>query len=93
MGTARDIALIFLSLEALVVAMFPLLLVGGLAYGLYRLRKLVKVYLIVGQGYAEKMRLKVEEVSVSVADPMIKAHSKTHQVSTMVKNLTSRRSS
>ena len=90
MGTARDIALIFLSLEALVIAVIPLLLIGGLAYGIYYLRKLMKEYLVVGQGYAEKLRLKVEEVSASIADPMIKAHTKTHQITTMVKNLTSR---
>ena len=92
MGTARDIALIFLSLEALVIALIPMLLIGGLAYGIYYLRKMMKEYLIVGQGYAEKMRLKVEEVAKSVSDPFIQIHTKSHQVTTMLKNLTSRRS-
>ena len=73
------------------MALLPLLLVSALAYGIYRLRKLAKEYLIVAQGYAQKVQAWVERVSKSAANPLIQVHTKTHMVTTMIKNLTSRR--
>lgn len=92
MGTARDIALIFLSLEALVIALVPLLLIGALAYGVFRLRKLAKQYLVLAQEYAQKAHAWVERASRSAADPLIKVHTKAQMATTIAKNLTSRRS-
>ena len=91
MGTARDIALIFLGLEALVMALLPLLLVSALAYGIYRLRKLVRQYLIVAQGYAQQVHTKVTQVSAAVANPLIQAHAKTALAATIAGKLISRR--
>lgn len=93
MGTARDIALIFLSLEAFVIAIIPLALLSALAYGIYKLRILAKQYLVLAQTYAVKLQTRVAEVSQSVARPFIQAHAKTRMATTIVKNLTSRRSS
>ncbi|MGC9349800.1 MAG: hypothetical protein ACP5JG_16800 [Anaerolineae bacterium] len=87
MGTARDIALIFLSLEALVVALIPLVLIGGLAYGVYRLHRVTKVYLQKAQVYAQRANDFVEEASHRVAAPFILAHSAASMISTMVSNL------
>lgn len=74
MGTARDIALIFLSLEALVIALVPLALIGGLAYGLFYLTKLAREYLHKAQGYVQQGYDVVERTSRQVAAPFIKAH-------------------
>jgi len=93
MGTARDIALIFLSLEALVISLIPLLLLSALAYGVYRLQKLVKQYLKLGQVYARKVHDYVERVSRAVVDPLIRVHTKTRMTTTMVEKIVSRRSS
>ena len=92
MGTARDIALIFLSLEALVVSLIPLLLLSALAYGVYRLQKIAKQYLKLGQVYAQKAHAYVEQASRKVVDPFIRVHTKTHTATTIVKKLVSRRS-
>ncbi|MBN2392634.1 MAG: hypothetical protein JXR84_18025 [Anaerolineae bacterium] len=92
MGTARDIALIFLSLEALVIAVIPLALLSALAYGVYRLQKLAKQYLKLGQVYARKAHDSVEQASRKVVDPLISVHTKTQMATTMVEKLFSRRS-
>lgn len=92
MGTARDIALIFLSLEALAIALIPLVLLSALAYGIYRLQKLAKQYLKLGQVYAQKAHAYVEKASRAVVDPFIRVHTKTQMATTMVERLFSRRS-
>jgi len=92
MGTARDIALIFLSLEALVIALLPLALLSAFAYGVYRLQKLAKQYLKLGQVYARKGHDYVEQASRKVVGPLINVHTKTQMATTMVGKLFSRRS-
>ncbi len=74
MGGARDIALIFLSLEALVIALIPLVLVSGLAYGIYRLHRLTRTYLQLAQVYAQQANDAVGRASRAVAEPLIRAH-------------------
>jgi hypothetical protein len=91
MGTARDIALIFLSLQALVIALIPLALFAGLAYGVYRLQKLVKQYLKLGQVYAHKAHGYVEQASRKVVDPLIAVHTTARMTTTMVEKIVSRR--
>jgi hypothetical protein len=90
MPTARDIALIFLSLEALVIALIPLALVSGLAYGVYRLHKLAKVGLRKAQVYAQQAYDAVERGSRAVAEPFIWVHAKASMVTTMIHSLTRR---
>ena len=92
MGTARDIALIFLSLEALVAALIPLVLLSALAYGVYRLQKLAQQYLRLGQVYARKAHDYVEQASRKVVNPLIGVHTKTRMTTTIVEKIVSRRS-
>lgn len=92
MGTARDIALIFLSLEALAIALIPLALLSALAYGVYRLQKLAKQYLKLGQVYAQKAHDYVEQASRKVVNPLIGVHIKTRMTTTMIEKIVSRRS-
>jgi hypothetical protein len=74
MGTARDIALIFLSLEALVIALVPLAIFGALAYGVYKLIGVTRTYMRKGQVLAQQAHYAVERASRAVAEPFIKAH-------------------
>lgn len=90
MPTARDIALIFLSLEALVIALIPLALLSGLAYGVYMLHKLAKVYLQKAQGYAQQAYDAVEQASRKVAEPFIWVHAQASMVTAMIHSLTRR---
>ena len=90
MGTARDIALIFLSLEALVIALVPMLIIAGLAYGVFRLTGLARVYLRKAQTYTQLAYDYVEKASVAVAAPFIKANSSVRQVTAIVQRLTRR---
>ena len=92
MGTARDIALIFLSLEALIIALIPLILISALAYGVYRLQGWVKIGLRTALAYARMAHAYVEKASRAVAEPFIRVQATTQMVSTIISNLVSRRS-
>lgn len=90
MGTARDIALVFLSVEAVVVALVPMIIIFGLAYGVYRLTGLARVYLRKAQSYAQLAYDYVEKASIAVSAPFIKVHSSARQVTAIVQRLTRR---
>lgn len=91
MVTPRDIALIFLSLEALVAGLTPLLLIGALAYGVYRLRKLVRLYWPLAFSYVEKGREMVEQASASITAPFMRVYSIIWMIRTLFRNLIPRR--
>ncbi|MGC9357985.1 MAG: hypothetical protein ACP5GX_08965 [Anaerolineae bacterium] len=91
MEASRDIALIFLSLEALVAALIPLVFFSALAYGIYRLRLIVREYLRLALDYAEKAREAVEKGSKAVAKPFIWVHSKVRMLQIILQNLIPRR--
>lgn len=91
MGTARDIALIFLSLEALVIALVPLAIFAGLAYGVYKLTQITRTYLQLAQSYAQKAYDVVERASIAVAEPFIRVHAASKGVTTVLERLRKRR--
>ncbi len=90
MPTARDIALIFLSLEALLVAMVPLAIISGLAYGVYRLQRLARVYLQKGQVAMQRVNDVVERVSGKVTRPLIGGYAASSRAIVTIKKLTGR---
>jgi len=87
MGVARDIALVFLSLEALVIVLIPLLLISALAYGVYRLRLLIKEYLQLALVYTQKANDAVNSVAKSITDRFIRIHTGAAMVSGMLNRL------
>jgi hypothetical protein len=87
MGTARDIALIFLGLEALVIALVPLAILSGLAYGVYRLHRLAREYLRLAQVHAQQAHEAVERISRAVADPVIRVYAVTRGVTTIAERV------
>ena len=89
MSNARDIALVFISLEALIIVLIPLLLVGALAYGFYRLRFYVRQYLRLAVGYAQQANDAVNEVAGKITTPFINIHAGTAKVTGMAKRLIS----
>ncbi len=91
MGLARDIALIFLGLEALAIGLVPLVMLAGLAYGVYRLRELTKVGLRKLQAIAEKIASGAEKGSHAVARPFISLHSSWHGLISMIRFVIGRR--
>ncbi len=92
MGTARDIALIFLSLQALIIALVPLAILSALAYGVYRLCGITRHYLQIAQHYTQKFHTTVERLSRSLVSPLIRAHTTERMVTTIIHNFVSRRS-
>ncbi len=90
MPTARDIALIFLSLEALVISLVPLAILSALVYGVFRLTQLVRIYLRKAQVLAQEAHDYVTRASEAVAQPLIKVHATGSQARTMVRKLTRR---
>jgi hypothetical protein len=77
MTTLRDLSLILLACEVFIMALVPLVLLGGVIYGLWRLQrhenlpswlKVAQAYLALGRGYVElAMRAAVR--------PILQAHS------------------
>jgi hypothetical protein len=88
MPTARDIALIFLSLEALVIAFIPMVLIAGLAYGVFRLHRWTRASLQLVQGYVQRAHDIVDEWSVKIARPFIAIHTASSRVSAMMEKMT-----
>ena len=87
MGVARDIALIFLSLEALIGVLIPLVLIGALAYGVYRLRLLVKEYLQIALGYAQIANDRVNQVATSITERFIQIYTVFTKINAMLNRL------
>ena len=83
----RDIALVFLSLEALVMTLIPLTLIAGLAYGIYRLRSLVREYLRLAFSYLEQAREVVERASHAITEPFIRVRSTLRMIQVLFQNV------
>jgi hypothetical protein len=90
MPTARDIALILLSLQALVIALVPLAILSALAYGVYRLHVLARTYLRKAQVLAQQAYGAVDSASEAISRPLIRAHATGSQATTILKKLTRR---
>ncbi len=90
MGTARDIALIFLSIQALVISLIPLAIVGALAFGVYKLIGLTRKYLRKAQVIAQQVQYAVERASRAVAEPVVKAHAAWHAAGAVLHSLNRR---
>ncbi len=88
MGTARDIALIFLSLEALALGLVPLILFAALAYGVHRLRGWTVHALRGLTGCLLALQVRVEGVAARIVSPFIAVRSRWHQFITMGSYLT-----
>jgi hypothetical protein len=88
MPTARDIALIFLSLEALVIAFIPMVLIAGLAYGVFRLHRWVRTSLQLAQGYVQKANDFVDEWTTKIAEPLITIHMTAIRIGAMFEKVT-----
>jgi hypothetical protein len=88
MPTARDIALIFLSLEALIIAFIPMVLIAGLAYGVFRLHRWTRTSLQLAQGYVQRAYDVVDEWSEKIAMPFIAIHMAASRVNAMLKKVT-----
>ncbi|HOS80085.1 MAG TPA: hypothetical protein PLQ85_14300 [Anaerolineae bacterium] len=84
----RDIALIFLSLQALVMALIPLVLLAGLAYAVHRVRPVVRRYLRLAFVYAEQGRRSVENITQRITAPFIRVHSTICMTQTILRQLT-----
>lgn len=93
MGTARDIALVFLALQALVAALVPLALVVALVYGMFRVIPAVRRLLLRGQEIALRAHELVEDVSCKTVSPLISLHVSVTRVASMARTLTSGRRS
>ncbi len=87
MNTARDIALIFLALEAIAAAIIPLLLMAALAYGIHQLRGWVWRQLRLAQQYARQAHILAERASHAVAAPLIRVHATARMVTTILTHL------
>jgi hypothetical protein len=87
MGVARDIALVFLSLEALIIVLIPLILIGALTYGVYRLRLLVREYLRLALGYAQQANDAVKSTAKEITDRFISIYTGAAKVSRILNRL------
>lgn len=77
MAIIRDLALILLAIEAFIVALLPLALVGGLVYGVGWLlrRDRLPAWLQVAQAYLALGRAYVELAMAAIVKPILVVHS------------------
>ncbi len=90
LGTARDIALIVLGIQALAVALIGFILLAALAYGLYRLKLWLRDALRQLTAYARLGHRYVEQFSRKLAAPFIAAESKVAQGQAIMRALRQR---
>ena len=83
MSTARDIALVFLSLEALVMGIIPLLLLAAAAYGTHRLHRWLEQALRRLTERVKAISSKAEQLSTRIAAPFITVRSRWRQIDVM----------
>ena len=76
MSWIRDLSLILLAIEAFFVALVPLVLFGGLAYGLWWLQRHenLPTWLGVAQAYVSLVQAYVELAMRIVARPILRVH-------------------
>lgn len=74
MGVARDIALVFLALQALIAALVPLVFIVTLAYGMFRLIPAVRRFLLRAQESAFHVYEVVDDVANKAVSPLIALH-------------------
>jgi hypothetical protein len=77
MAVLRDFSLILLAIEAFVMALFPLFLLGGLTYGLWWLRRRENLpsWLKLAQAYLSLASSYVELAMAVVIKPVLFVHS------------------
>ena len=77
MNLLRDLSLILLAIEAFVLALAPLALLGGLVYGLWRLERHenLPTWLRLAQAYLDLARSYVELAMALVVRPILIANS------------------
>lgn len=69
-GLWRDISLVFLIPQAILVSLVPLALVGGAAYGVYRLRPLVKRFFARARAIMATAHMRAEQASATIVAPV-----------------------
>ncbi len=83
METARDIALVLLSVEALAIGLLPLLLLAALAYGVFRLRRWMVRFLRGLTRRLQGIRQRVEGITAKIVAPIIAVRSRKRQLATI----------
>jgi hypothetical protein len=77
MAVIRDLSLILLAVEAFVLALVPLVLLGGLAYATWWLRRHENLprWLMLAQSYLTQGQNYVKVAMRAVAAPVLQVHS------------------
>ncbi len=88
LGTASDIALIFLVIQALIGCLVPLAIFGGLAYGVMKLNRKVEETMPTARGYSRRLADGAEQMSQQVTAPLVNLHAKAKRWQTMAARLT-----
>ncbi len=87
-ATARDIALVFLAIEALLIGTIPFLLIAAMAYGVHRLRRWMLDALRRLAKVLSSLQVKVEGVASKIVAPLIAVRSRWHQLTVMRSHIT-----
>ncbi len=90
MSTAASIALIFLIIQALIVALIPLAINAGMVFAMIKLRGLLKRVLPKAQGITARVAETAHDLSDKVAAPFITANAVAVEVRTVVKGARNR---
>ncbi len=83
MGVARDIALVFLAVQALAAALVPLAFIVALAYGMFRLIPAVRRFLLRAQQSVFHVYEVVDDVANKAVSPLIALHASVAWIASM----------
>jgi hypothetical protein len=86
-SSASYVAVILLSLEAFVLLLIPLAIVGGLWYGTRWLRRRLPPVFVQVRKYVALFNLYVERGCASIVAPLMAAHTLTSQVRAVCRGL------
>ncbi len=90
MSTPGSIALILLIVQALICALVPLAIAGGLVYAMHKLRKGAERAMPKAQAFTAQVAAGTRTVCDKIAEPLIRAHAAAGNAQTVAASTRSR---
>ncbi len=90
MSTPGSIALILLIVQALICALVPLAIAGGLVYAMHKLRQGTERAMPKAQAFTAQVAAGTRTICDKIADPLIRAHAAAGNAQTVAASTRSR---
>jgi hypothetical protein len=88
MGLWRDISLIFLIPQAMLLSLVPLALLGAMVYGMRMVPAALRRFFVQVRAFMAMIHIRVEQFSAAVTAPLISAHALAARLSAWKRYIT-----